>query len=97
MMIKKIYAKDARSEMQKLKSECVDEAVILSNCKTADGVELIIGEDFDQDIINSIGEKVRLITGRTTNFNTTKSNEIDSTGQPQQNYNSKAVIENNTN
>lgn len=59
MKIKKIYAKDTRTAMRKMKAECGDDAVILSNRKTADGIEMIVAIDFDPNVINSIEEKLQ--------------------------------------
>jgi flagellar biosynthesis protein FlhF len=54
MKVKRIYAKNIRSGMLKLKKALGDDAVILANRKTADGIELIVGVEYDADVIEAL-------------------------------------------
>lgn len=54
MKVKRIYAADTRSGMQKIKKEFGLEAMILANKKTAEGVEIIVALDFDEMFIEKL-------------------------------------------
>ena len=54
MKIKRIQAKNIRIGMRKMKQELGDDAVILSNRKLGDSVELIVGVDYKPDFLRSL-------------------------------------------
>ena len=54
MKVKRIFAQDIRSGMLKMKRTLGDDAVILANRQTADGVELIVGTEYDPDVIAAL-------------------------------------------
>ncbi len=63
MKVKRIFAKDIRSGMLKMKKALGEDAVILANRKTINGVELIVGTEYDPDVIatlsaNATGPKI---------------------------------------
>lgn len=61
MKIKRFFAKDMRQAIRMVREDQGDDAVILSNQKTADGVEVVIAIDYDEAVVeaalkNEVGE-----------------------------------------
>ena len=54
MKIKRIQAKNIRVGMRKMKQELGDDAVILSNRKLGNSIELIVGVDYKSDFLKSL-------------------------------------------
>lgn len=48
MKIKRVFAKDMRQGIRRVREELGEDAVILSNRKVEDGVEIVVGIDYDE-------------------------------------------------
>jgi len=59
MKIKRYYAKDIRQAMRLIREEQGPDAVILSNKRTQDGVEVVAAMDYDERAISKLTEKPR--------------------------------------
>jgi len=53
MKIKRFHAKDMRSTIRKVREELGADAVILSNRRTVDGVEIIAAIDYDESLLDA--------------------------------------------
>ncbi|MDH5256681.1 MAG: flagellar biosynthesis protein FlhF, partial [Gammaproteobacteria bacterium] len=56
MKLKRFTAPDIRQAMTKVRAELGGDAVILSNRKTDDGVEIIAATDYDDAVIDNPGK-----------------------------------------
>ncbi|BCX81590.1 flagellar biosynthesis protein FlhF [Methylomarinovum caldicuralii] len=56
MKIKRFLAPDIRQALQQVKEQLGPDAVILSNRKTDDGVEIVAARDFDVEIVDSVSK-----------------------------------------
>ncbi|MBI1194741.1 MAG: flagellar biosynthesis protein FlhF [Gammaproteobacteria bacterium] len=59
MKIKRYYAKDIRQAMRLIREEQGPDAVILSNKRTQDGVEIVAATDYDEHAISKMTEPSR--------------------------------------
>ena len=53
MKIKRVFAKDMRQGIRRVREELGEDAVILSNRKVDDGVEIVVGIDYDEAALNN--------------------------------------------
>ncbi|MBD3669929.1 MAG: flagellar biosynthesis protein FlhF [Gammaproteobacteria bacterium] len=53
MKIKRVLAKDMRQGIRRVREELGEDAVILSNRKVDDGVEIVVGIDYDESALNN--------------------------------------------
>ncbi len=59
MKIRRFYGKNMRSALRQVTAEFGDDAAILSNQKTASGVEVIAALDYDQDLLPSSPAEIK--------------------------------------
>jgi len=69
MKIKRVYAKDMRQGIRRVREELGEDAVILSNRKVDDGVEIVVGIDYDEASLQA--------HQNTDNTRSTKSDQMD--------------------
>ncbi|WP_105254957.1 flagellar biosynthesis protein FlhF [Pseudoalteromonas sp. T1lg75] len=82
MKIKRFFAKDMRSALKEVKDELGADAVIMSNKKLADGVEIVAAIDHERP--NAVPAQPNTVVSNTVVSNTVVSNAVASNTQTQQ-------------
>ncbi len=59
MRVKRFFAKDVRKAIRKVRDELGADAVILSNCEVKGGIEIIAAVEYDENLLDELGQTLR--------------------------------------